>query len=65
MQETKHYMLTFKRTDSLEVIGYSYADFVGCTDSKVHIRLCLHACEWSHIMKKLQTNYHSIFYNVC
>jgi hypothetical protein len=34
LQETKHYMLTYKRTDNLEVIGYSDADFVGCTDSQ-------------------------------
>jgi hypothetical protein len=32
MQETKHYMLMYKRTDKLEVIGYSDADFAGCTD---------------------------------
>jgi hypothetical protein len=31
---TKHYMLTYKKTDNLEVIGYSHADFVGCTNSQ-------------------------------
>jgi hypothetical protein len=34
LQETKHYMLTYKRTDNLEVIGYSDADFAGCPDSQ-------------------------------
>jgi hypothetical protein len=27
-------MLTYKRTDNLEVIGYSYSDFAGCVDSQ-------------------------------
>jgi hypothetical protein len=27
-------MLTYKRTNSLEVIGYSYSDFAGCADSQ-------------------------------
>jgi hypothetical protein len=34
LQETKHYMLTYKRTHNLEVIGYSDADFAGCVDSQ-------------------------------
>jgi hypothetical protein len=27
-------MLTYKRTDNLEVIGYSDSDFAGCVDSQ-------------------------------
>ena len=27
-------MLTFKRSDNLEVIGYSDSDFAGCVDSR-------------------------------
>ena len=27
-------MLMYRRTDSLEVIGYSDSDFVGCVDSR-------------------------------
>ena len=34
LQGTKDYMLTFKRSDNLEVIGYSDSDFVGCVDSR-------------------------------
>ena len=30
---TKDYMLMYRRTDSLEVIGYSDSNFVGCVDS--------------------------------
>ena len=31
---TKDYMLTFRRSDQLEVIGYSDSDFTGCVDSR-------------------------------
>jgi hypothetical protein len=34
LQGTKHYMLTYNKTDNLEVIGYSDADFVGYMDSQ-------------------------------
>jgi hypothetical protein len=27
-------MLTYKKTDNFEVIGYSDSDFVGCADSQ-------------------------------
>ncbi|XP_035549735.1 secreted RxLR effector protein 161-like [Juglans regia] len=34
LQGTKDYQLTFKRTDILEVTGYSDSDFAGCSDSR-------------------------------
>ncbi|KAA0046843.1 Retrovirus-related Pol polyprotein from transposon TNT 1-94 [Cucumis melo var. makuwa] len=34
LQGTKDYMLTYKRSDHLEVIGYSDSDFVGCVDTR-------------------------------
>ena len=34
LQGTKDFMLTFRRSDSLEVIGYSDSDFAGCIDSR-------------------------------
>ena len=34
LQGTKDYMLMFRHTDSLEVVGYSDADFAGCVDSR-------------------------------
>jgi hypothetical protein len=34
MQGTKDYMLTYRRSDNLEVIGYSDADYAGCEDSR-------------------------------
>ncbi|XP_062075084.1 secreted RxLR effector protein 161-like [Humulus lupulus] len=34
LQRTKGYMLTYKKLDRLEVVGYSDSDFVGCQDSR-------------------------------
>jgi hypothetical protein len=34
LQGTKNYMLTFRKSDNLEVIGYSDFDFSGCVDNK-------------------------------
>ena len=31
---TKDYLLTFRRSDNLEVIGYSDLDFAGCIDTR-------------------------------
>ncbi|XP_040867759.1 secreted RxLR effector protein 161-like [Glycine max] len=33
MKRTKYYMLTYKRSDQLEITGYSDSDFAGCLDS--------------------------------
>lgn len=34
LKGTKDYMLMYKRTDNLEVIGYSDSDYAGCIDSR-------------------------------
>ncbi|KAA0039649.1 Retrovirus-related Pol polyprotein from transposon TNT 1-94 [Cucumis melo var. makuwa] len=34
LQGTKDYMLTYKRSDNLEVIGYSDSDFARCVDTR-------------------------------
>ena len=34
LQGTKDYMLMYKQTNNLEVIGYSDSDYVGCIDSR-------------------------------
>ena len=34
LQGTKDYMLTYRRTDNLEIIGYSNSDYVGCKDTR-------------------------------
>ena len=33
LQGTKDYMLTFRRSDHFDVIGYSDSDYVGCVDT--------------------------------
>ena len=33
LQRTKHYMLTYRRSSQIEIIGYSDSDYVGCQDS--------------------------------
>ena len=33
LKRTKGYMLTYQKSDNLEIIGYSDSDFAGCQDS--------------------------------
>ena len=33
LQRTKYYMLTYRKSDQLEIIGYSDSDFARCRDS--------------------------------
>ena len=33
LQRTKQYMLTYRRSDNLEIIGYADSDFAGCIDA--------------------------------
>ena len=34
LQRTKHFALTYRLSDQLEIVGYSDSDFAGCQDSK-------------------------------
>ena len=34
LQGTKDYMLMYRQTDNLDLVGYSNADFAGCVDSR-------------------------------
>ncbi|XP_040865559.1 secreted RxLR effector protein 161-like [Glycine max] len=34
LKRTKGYMLTYQKSDNLEIIGYSDSDFAGCQDNK-------------------------------
>ena len=34
LQRTKDYMLTYRRSSHLEIVGYSDSDFAGCLDSR-------------------------------
>jgi hypothetical protein len=33
-QGTKHFMITYRRPDKLEFVGYTDANFAGCMDSR-------------------------------
>ena len=34
LQGTKDYMLTYRRTNNLKIIGYSDSDYAGCKDTR-------------------------------
>ena len=34
LQRTKDFMLTYRKSDQLEIIGYSHSNFAGCQDSR-------------------------------
>ncbi|XP_047325431.1 secreted RxLR effector protein 161-like [Impatiens glandulifera] len=34
LKRTKDFMLTYKKSDQLEIVGYSDSDFTGCQDSR-------------------------------
>ena len=57
IQGTKDLMLTYKKSDNLEVVGYSDADFARCVDTKKSTsKIYLHTRWWSYLVEKLQTN---------
>jgi hypothetical protein len=61
LQGTKDYILTYKKNDNLEVIGYSDADFVGCVESQKSISgyvftLANRAISWKSSKQRLTTS---------
>ena len=40
LQRTKDYMLTYRKLDKLEIIGYSNSDFTGCQNSRLYLPSC-------------------------
>ena len=54
---TKGLMLTYRRSDSLEIKGYSDADYAGDVDDSSR--------RGSYIMEKLQTDSHGIIHDDC
>ncbi|KAL1338001.1 hypothetical protein AAHE18_10G179200 [Arachis hypogaea] len=41
LKRTKDYMLTYRRSENLEIIGYSDSDFAGCQDSRRSTSGCI------------------------
>ena len=60
LQGTKDYMLTFKKYDNLEIIGYSDSDFTGCVDGRKStfgylFMLAGGAISWKSLMQTITT----------
>jgi hypothetical protein len=65
LKGTKEYMLTFRRNDNLEVIGYSDSDLGGCSKSgkSSYHRLCVHVSQWSYLMEKSEAIHHCLIHH--
>jgi hypothetical protein len=62
IQGTKGLMLTYERSDSLEIVGYSDSDFVGCLDtdrstSGYVFKLAGGAISWSSSKQTVMTSF--------
>jgi hypothetical protein len=57
-------MLTYKKTNNLEVIGYSNSDFAGWANSQKSTSNYLFTLANGHIMEKLQAKTHYILNDV-
>jgi hypothetical protein len=61
IQDTKGLMLTYERSDSLEIVGYSDLDFAGCLDtdrstSGYVFKLAGGAISWSSLNQTVMTS---------
>ena len=63
LQGTKDYMLTYKRSDDLEIIGYSDSDFAGCVRfTEINFRIQIYVTRQSFILEKFKTDSSYYFY---
>ena len=58
LQRTKDYMLTYQKSDQLEIIGYFDSDFAGCRDSMKSTSgyiylLAEHAISWKSVKQSI------------
>lgn len=63
LQTTKDYMFTYRRSDQLEITGYSDLDLVGCQDSKRHTSSYIYmlvggAVSWRSAKQTLIASFH-------
>ncbi|XP_047337371.1 secreted RxLR effector protein 161-like [Impatiens glandulifera] len=61
LKKTKDYMLTYRRSDHLEIVGYSDSDFAGCPDSRRSTSGCVYtlvggAISWRSAKQTLVTS---------
>ncbi|KAL6327955.1 hypothetical protein AAG906_031299 [Vitis piasezkii] len=55
LQGTKDYILTYKRSEQLEVVGYSDSDYGGCLDSLKSTSICLYASKWGNFVEDFKS----------
>jgi hypothetical protein len=65
VQGIKDLMLTYRRSDSLEIEGYSDSDFAGDVDDRKSTSGYVFSHKRSNIVEKLQANRHCIINDVC
>ena len=62
-------MLTYWRTDNLEVVGFSDSDYAGCLDDKKStsytFRMAKGAVSWKHVKQTLTTSTMEVEYVAC
>jgi hypothetical protein len=65
-QGTKDLMLTYRRSDFLEIRGYSNVDYAGDQDDrKVHVGIRVYSRRMGYFVEKLQTVDSCIIHDVC
>ncbi|KAL6342859.1 hypothetical protein AAG906_016878 [Vitis piasezkii] len=62
LQGTKDYMLMYRRTDNLEVIGYSIRTTLAALICKINFKICLYASRWSCFLEKCKANFDCNFH---
>ena len=64
LQGTKGLMMTYRRSDSLHIVGYSDSDYAG-DNRKYTSGYVFTLAKGSYFMEKLKANHHYIVHNVC
>ena len=64
LQGTKGLMMTYRRSNSLHIVGYSDSDYVG-DDRKSTSGYVFTLAKENYFMEKLKANRHYIVHNVC
>ena len=59
LKRTKDFMLTYQRSNSLMIFGYSDSDFSGCQDSKRSISGYVFMLVGGYILEECQTDTYS------
>ena len=52
LQGTKDYMLTYRRTNNLEIIGYSDSNYAGCKDTRKSTSGYIFVIKWTYFMEE-------------